>query len=76
MMMKLIRLGYSLDFWKGAKDGNLYVTVMHPQCKVDESMDPDGEVLLCCEEVDVLPGFEAQASIDERLKKYCLESGI
>ena len=70
MLIKMMRLGWVVELWRGAIDGNLYATVISPK---DQDLR---ESLLCCEDVDSVPTHEAAASIETRLKRFCLDEGL
>jgi hypothetical protein len=69
MMMKLIRLGWTIETYKSATNGDLIVELSDPDTLV-EGRQPYR--LVACNNVDQLPTFAAVECIEITIKEFCL----
>ncbi|MCP4896292.1 MAG: hypothetical protein GY906_04895 [bacterium] len=66
-MNKLLQLGWVVEVWVGAIDGNLYVTLTDPRSGPDEE---SRHSLLCSENAEGLLTQDVQQAIETRLKQF------
>jgi len=73
MLMKLIRLGWTVELYRSATTKSLLIELSDPQTLVDERLPYrlDTEA-----NVDLLPGFEVEAAIEETIRRFCLRNGL